>query len=598
MSRHPQYEYEYPANYEQDYYIDEHEGFIADYSDSDCLADLPPQNLHTVPISSHVSDIYGEDSTIVPVKVVPLNKATKLVSKQHSEKFIQKSYCDRNMMNQSSVPISRPCYSDVRDHSTCFYPVSTASQHDANYGTKAFRSAYHNYENIEHFNCQNCHPPKPMNHKRLPITVRTPKYYRKSLTTGVFKRPSALCLPVAVQPDPNVIRRPKKSTLTENVYGNQETQVIKPVAGTPMLKKMSKEEFPHHVDSQGDLNKNVETTNKSFDDYVEQMEKTKCRKKAYVKPDMTKIAKLLKPRIPATIKARQEKSKAKTMGINRKSNLEKADNETKKQNNKDVYEVDQISLEKLLNQLKKCEITTDKEAPKKEGEVVNKTEKQAKESKSEKENSDRKSENTDDEKFDLRSFNYQDITQNLFRSQCDFRENSESVASIQDITKKLTSTTVRPQPLNTIKPLDDHCALELHKSKSYIVNLIDRALSKELGTVPGDRNRNEFEAMNPKKAIETVNRHLARSDRDLSVKITNALTDSLISNVTSRELDEDREEKEKLCRCQSNTEEPIYIKQLKQLRWGHLKHIQREVKRLEDLERFLDSCSITTIPEL
>lgn len=44
-------------------------------------------------------------------------------------------------------------------------------------------------------------------------------------------------------------------------------------------------------------------------------------------------------------------------------------------------------------------------------------------------------------------------------------------------------------------------------------------------------------------------------------------------------------------------EEPAYIKQLKQLRWGHLKHIQREVKRLEDLERFLDSCSIATIPE-
>lgn len=31
-------------------------------------------------------------------------------------------------------------------------------------------------------------------------------------------------------------------------------------------------------------------------------------------------------------------------------------------------------------------------------------------------------------------------------------------------------------------PLEE--ALELHKSKSYIVNLIDRALSKELGTLP------------------------------------------------------------------------------------------------------------------
>lgn len=38
-------------------------------------------------------------------------------------------------------------------------------------------------------------------------------------------------------------------------------------------------------------------------------------------------------------------------------------------------------------------------------------------------------------------------------------------------------------------------------------------------------------------------------------------------------------------------DEPMYIKQLKKLRWGHLKHIQREMRRLEDLEKFLDSCS-------
>lgn len=39
--------------------------------------------------------------------------------------------------------------------------------------------------------------------------------------------------------------------------------------------------------------------------------------------------------------------------------------------------------------------------------------------------------------------------------------------------------------------LDDHCALELHRSKSYIVNLIDRALSKELGTVPNERTKKQ-----------------------------------------------------------------------------------------------------------
>lgn len=36
-------------------------------------------------------------------------------------------------------------------------------------------------------------------------------------------------------------------------------------------------------------------------------------------------------------------------------------------------------------------------------------------------------------------------------------------------------------------PHDDHTAMELHRSKSYIVNLIDRALSRELGTIPEER---------------------------------------------------------------------------------------------------------------
>lgn len=34
--------------------------------------------------------------------------------------------------------------------------------------------------------------------------------------------------------------------------------------------------------------------------------------------------------------------------------------------------------------------------------------------------------------------------------------------------------------------LDDTSALDLHRSKSYIVNLIDRALSKELGTISNE----------------------------------------------------------------------------------------------------------------
>ncbi|EFA10161.2 hypothetical protein TcasGA2_TC012351 [Tribolium castaneum] len=126
-------------------------------------------------------------------------------------------------------------------------------------------------------------------------------------------------------------------------------------------------------------------------------------------------------------------------------------------------------------------------------------------------------------------------------------------------------------------PLDDNSALELHKSKSYIVSLIDKALSRELGTVPGDKcTRKEFMTMNPKKAIDLVNRHRSASqgaEKSINLDVTQASSSK----------------KDDQCVCKN--EEPLYLKQLKQLRWSHLRHIQREAKRLADLERFLDSFS-------
>lgn len=47
-----------------------------------------------------------------------------------------------------------------------------------------------------------------------------------------------------------------------------------------------------------------------------------------------------------------------------------------------------------------------------------------------------------------------------------------------------------PSPSHPPPPLyhaDDHSAIEIHQSKSYIVNLIDRALSREFRTLPEDR---------------------------------------------------------------------------------------------------------------
>lgn len=42
-------------------------------------------------------------------------------------------------------------------------------------------------------------------------------------------------------------------------------------------------------------------------------------------------------------------------------------------------------------------------------------------------------------------------------------------------------------PMRNCRAVDECSALELHRSKSYIVSLIDRALSKELGTLPDER---------------------------------------------------------------------------------------------------------------
>nr|CAD7599845.1 unnamed protein product [Timema genevievae] len=89
----------------------------------------------------------------------------------------------------------------------------------------------------------------------------------------------------------------------------------------------------------------------------------------------------------------------------------------------------------------------------------------------------------------------------------------------------------------------------------------------------------EFVHLDVGDAIDIVKSESSHKlNTQLCMDITRALTDKLI-NTTS---------KNNFLRA---PEEPAYVKQLKQLRWDHLKHIQREVQRLEELERFLDSCS-------
>lgn len=69
-----------------------------------------------------------------------------------------------------------------------------------------------------------------------------------------------------------------------------------------------------------------------------------------------------------------------------------------------------------------------------------------------------------------KSFNYTDINERMMRS----------ISSKSEMCRKSKTNQV----------LDDVCALELHRSKTYIIDLIDKALSRELGTIPA-KNLNE-----------------------------------------------------------------------------------------------------------
>lgn len=86
--------------------------------------------------------------------------------------------------------------------------------------------------------------------------------------------------------------------------------------------------------------------------------------------------------------------------------------------------------------------------------------------------------------FQVDSFNYETLSRKCSPT----NELSEMFNSGK---AKPVSKWVGPlEPEKSVKlqrPMDDQCALDLHKSKSYIVDLIDRALSKELGTVPRDQ---------------------------------------------------------------------------------------------------------------
>ncbi|CAH0555697.1 unnamed protein product [Brassicogethes aeneus] len=180
--------------------------------------------------------------------------------------------------------------------------------------------------------------------KRYPITVKTPRFFKRSTTScTVYKQPSTLCLPVISQPDPATHRKSKR----------QEQQDAIPFEPSLLSKqhhlKIPQIE-PHQIDSEGDVNVNVKASH--LERLLAQYEQESKMDPLQVdsKSDLARMAKFIKPRVPSSIRLKQERHKMKAL-----SN----------------YEITKIpstqimapeatlgpdTLDKLLNQLKKCEV--------------------------------------------------------------------------------------------------------------------------------------------------------------------------------------------------------------------------------------------------
>ncbi|XP_044753249.1 uncharacterized protein LOC123312813 isoform X2 [Coccinella septempunctata] len=287
---------------------------------------------------------------------------------------------------------------------------------------------------------------------------------------------------------------------------------------------------------------------------VEDAEKLSDKQKMEIK----EMSKFLIPRIPSSVQSLKEKKTIK-WSESTTANAEAADG---KRSQAEKFQISfRKSLDSILNQLESCE--TSLNAVKSRFSTSNKESRTSEESSSKKD--------IKDEIFNLR-----EISEKLAMTgeETKLEKEEEKVEDSQvpvvrsDDTMEDESSGFESKSASRGATLDDTSALDLHRSKSYIVNLIDRALSKELGTVANEKQEKD---LNPMKAVRRIERN--KRTESCSVRTRN-ITDLECEPSSS---------------C-AKEEEPPYIKQLKELRWGHFKHIQQEVRRLEDLERFLDNC--------
>ncbi|KAI4462144.1 hypothetical protein MML48_5g00001507 [Holotrichia oblita] len=652
------------------YYYDDMEGYVGDYSESEGLSDGGTHVVTTQPPPPDVTEIYRRKTvsptTIPPTAMPPPPPTTPM--DYHAVYAPQEYYYETG--TPQAAPASRRATLAYRKRIPLERPARYYSPVESGelYDTMGFRSTHQMVPNVT----RNLPPRVPSTSavrqtsvRRHPITVRTPRFYRRPGSTTLYKRPSALCLPVACQPDPAVYKRSKRPSNdqiypTEYVYQQPPAPPVTKV-GYPTERIRSSQYKPPQEppgNEYTDLNVTKSKLDAALQRYEQIFEKNGTDAEQRY-PD-AKIAQMLKPKVPQTIKDKQQEQGK----LNTKQQQEKHVDEKQKVKSRKSPKIDwskarilevegaeSDALEKiLLADLKANGMVESDDL------VENKSERKKSPTRNEKK-PEKMAQNLEPNIPEIslkdlpKSFNYQEI-QNVVVKTKQHQQNQQNQKQAElkqqfhnnnpsdhippskkcskmnlaqeqllqmsdNVYSRPTSAqgshlSSKRQPSNENLDKSSDCksvragvvprvlvddALELHRTKSYVVNLIDHALSNHFGTNLCEKYSTKDNPIDPRVAMELLKKHSAcKVNKDMCLEIAQALADTFNNSTTSCSTMTQCEAKAETspCTCSKAAEEPLYVKQLKQLRWGHLKHIQREVRRLEDLERFLDSCTSNT----
>ncbi|KAF5285940.1 hypothetical protein FQR65_LT13033 [Abscondita terminalis] len=561
------------------YCYDEPDSYVPDYADTEAIS----ERSHVMAPSNVTTELYRRKACVassIPPEAYRHNM------------YIAPNYYYDPFPHRMPTPVRRTViyrrsYPMV-DENAQYYatPIDDSFRNHEVYSTPQMRTV-RRQPTAQH----TIHQTTPRLPRRHHVAVRTPRYYRRTMTNAT-KKPSALCLPVTCQPDPAGYRRNRKHPEERAYSSHPVPKELSRSHSVPMQFPLlnDQEQKDMHM-TQSDVDAVLARYDTIFEGPGLETPTDKCESVSSKNSSKVKML----PKVPPSIKKQQEKIKKYSKKGNAGKCLGKKNKSFKHTENIHVEEITTDVLDSMLTELmnsenKQNEINQNKDR-------VCQTIYEIKESEDVNKNNTSSQINTDPRNQYFNSFNYQDISSNMSKSQIPnfnkfSNDNRPCAASVSSCLRNETQNISVKQSLHNKSKQsvcdsqsDDNGVMELHRSKSYIVNLIDRALSKELGTIPDEIYfPKELNSINTKQAACTMRKHDKGCENNLGLEISQALGDSLLPN---NENDTKHD-----CTCACNVQdEPLYIKQLRQLRWGHLKHIQTEVRRLEDLERFLDSCT-------